>query len=150
MPIVKKLLEENMDKIILPLDYTITNMLSKTEHGDIETTEDENIPDGWMGVDIGPKTIEKFISRLNGAGCILWNGPFGVIEMPEFAVGTTAVAYTIADSPAITIAGGGETGEIIDHLNIAHELDYVSTAGGACLELLEGKELPGLAVLTDR
>jgi phosphoglycerate kinase len=150
VPIVKKLLEENINKIVLPLDYTITNMLSKTEHGDIKTTVDENIPDGWMGVDIGPKTIEKFIMRLNGAGCIFWNGPFGVIEMPEFAVGTSRMAYAISDSPAITVAGGGETDESIDHLKIAHKFDYVSTAGGACLEFLEGKQLPGIVVLTDR
>jgi len=150
VPIVKKLLKENMDKIVLPLDYKITDMLSKTECGDIKTTVDENIPDGWMGVDIGPKTIEKFINRLDGAGCILWNGPFGVIEIPEFAVGTTKMAYAISDSSAITVAGGGETDELIDHLKIAHKFDHVSIAGGACLEFLERKELPGLAVLTDR
>lgn len=150
VPIVKKLLEKDRDKIVLPLDYTITNMLSKTEHGDIKTTEDENIPDGWMGVDIGPKTIDEFIKRLNGAACILWNGPLGVIEMPEFAVGTTRIAYAIADSSAITVAGGGETDESIDHLKIAHKFNHVSTGGGACLELLEGKELPGLAILTDK
>lgn len=151
VPIVKKLLEEYMDKIVLPLDYTITDMFSKTlEYGDVKTTVDENIPDGWMGVDIGPKTIDKFINRLDGAGCILWNGPFGVIEIPAFAVGTTRMAYAISDSSAITIAGGGETDESIDHLNIAHKFNHVSTAGGACLEFLEGKELPGLAVLTDR
>jgi len=150
VPIVKKLLKENMDKIVFPLDYKITDMLSKTECGDIKTTVDENIPDGWMGVDIGPKTIEKFINRLDGAGCILWNGPFGVIEIPEFAVGTTKMAYAISDSSAITVAGGGETDESIDHLKIAHKFDHVSIAGGACLEFLEGKELPGLAVLTDR
>ncbi len=150
VPIVKKLLEENGEKIVLPLDYTITNMLSKTEHGDIQTTMDENIPDGWMGVDIGPKTIEHFIKKLDGAGCILWNGPFGVIEMPEFAVGTTKMAYAISDSSAITIAGGGETDQSIDRLEIAHKFNHVSTAGGACLEFLEGKELPGLAALTDR
>jgi len=150
VPIIKKLLKENMDKIVLPLDYKITDMLSKTECGDIKTTVDENIPDGWMGVDIGPKTIEKFINRLDGAGCILWNGPFGVIEIPEFAVGTTKMAYAISDSSAITVAGGGETDESIDHLKIAHKFDHVSIAGGACLEFLEGKELPGLAVLTDR
>jgi len=150
VPIVKKLLKENMDKIVLPLDYKITDMLSKTECGDIKTTVDENIPDGWMGVDIGPKTIEKFINRLDGAGCILWNGPFGVIEIPEFAVGTTKMAYAISDSSAITVAGGGETDESIDHLKIAHKFDHVSIAGGTCLEFLEGKELPGLAVLTDR
>jgi len=150
VPIVKKLLKENMDKIVLPLDYKITDMLSKTECGDIKTTVDENIPDGWMGVDIGPKTIEKFINRLDGAGCILWNGPFGVIEIPEFAVGTTKMAYAISDSSAITVAGGGETDESIDHLKIAHKFDHVSIAGGACLEFLERKELPGLAVLTDR
>ncbi|PJB30394.1 phosphoglycerate kinase [Candidatus Desantisbacteria bacterium CG_4_9_14_3_um_filter_40_11] len=150
VPIVKKLLKENMDKIVLPLDYKITDMLSKTECGDIKTTVDENIPDGWMGVDIGPKTIEKFINRLDGAGCILWNGPFGVIEIPEFAVGTTKMAYAISDSSAITVAGGGETDVLIDHLKIAHKFDHVSIAGGACLEFLERKELPGLAVLTDR
>jgi len=150
VPIVKKLLKENMDKIVFPLDYKITDMLSKTECGDIKTTVDENIPDGWMGVDIGPKTIEKFINRLDGAGCILWNGPFGVIEIPEFAVGTTKMAYAISDSSAITVAGGGETDESIDHLKIAHKFDHVSIAGGACLEFLERKELPGLAVLTDR
>ncbi|MFH1961390.1 MAG: phosphoglycerate kinase [bacterium] len=152
VPVVKKLLEENMDKIVLSMDYTITNMLSVSDrkYGNIQTTVDENIPDGWMGVDIGPKTIEEFTKLLNGAGCILWNGPFGVIEIPEFAVGTNRMACAIADSPAITIAGGGETDEAIDHLNIAHKFNHVSTAGGACLEFLGGKEMPGLIVLTNK
>lgn len=150
VPVVKKLLSNNMDKIVLPLDYTITNKLSGIEHGDIKTTVDENIPDGWMGVDIGPKTIEEFIKRLDGAASIIWNGPIGVSEIPEFAVGTTKIACVIADSPAATVAGGGETNEVIEHLGIAHKFNHVSTAGGACLDLLEGKELPGLVVLTDR
>ncbi|MDI6780885.1 MAG: phosphoglycerate kinase [bacterium] len=150
VPIIKKLLEENMGKIVLPLDYKITDMFSKTEYGNVQTTVDENIPDGWMGLDIGPKTIEKFIMKLDGAGCILWNGPFGVIEIPEFAVGTTKMAYAISDSAAVTIAGGGETAESINSLEIAHKFNHISTGGGACLEFLEGRELPGLAVLTDK
>ncbi len=150
VPVVKELLKENMDKIVLPLDYKITDMFSKTEYGNVQTTVDENIPDGWMGLDIGPKTIEEFIKRLDGAGCILWNGPFGVIEIPEFAVGTTKMAYAISELSAITIAGGGETAESIDRLEIAHKFNHISTGGGACLEFLEGKDLPGLVVLTDR
>ncbi|MFH1897331.1 MAG: phosphoglycerate kinase [Candidatus Desantisbacteria bacterium] len=148
--IVKKLLEDNIDKIVLPLDYKITNKFSGIEYGDVKITEDENIPDGWMGLDIGPKTIEEFIKRLDGAASIVWNGPLGVIEIPEFAIGTTMIARAIANSTAATVAGGGETNEIIERLGIAHKFSHVSTAGGACLEMIEGKELPGLTALTDR
>jgi phosphoglycerate kinase len=148
--VIKDILQNNKDKIILPVDYKITNKLEGVIYGDVKVTQDENIPDGWQGVDVGPKSIDRFITYLKEAKCIFWNGPFGVIEIPEFSEGTHKLAYAIANSEAITIAGGGETDEVIDELNLAEKFNHVSTGGGACLELLQGKTLPGFAVLTDK
>ena len=110
----------------------------------------DSIPDGWMGLDIGPVTSELFAKSLEGAGTIIWNGPMGVSEMPNFANGTIAVAEAIAKSGAISIIGGGDSAAAITKLGFADMMSHISTGGGASLEFLEGKELPGIACIDEK
>jgi phosphoglycerate kinase len=110
----------------------------------------DSIPDGWMGLDIGPVTSELFAKSLQGAGTIIWNGPMGVSEMPNFANGTIEVAKAIADSGAISIIGGGDSAAAITKLGFADKMSHISTGGGASLEFLEGKELPGIACIDEK
>jgi len=107
------------------------------------------IPAGWAGVDIGPKTGALFANVIAQAGTILWNGPMGVFEIPEFADGTRAVAEAMAQSKAVTVVGGGDTSAAVEELGLADRMTHLSTGGGASLEFLEGRELPGIAVLQD-
>jgi len=107
------------------------------------------IPDGWEGLDIGPKTIKKFEEIIKTAGTVIWNGPVGVFEMDKFAGGTNAIAKALAASPAITIIGGGDSAAAIKKVGLEDKMDHISTGGGASLELLEGKVLPGIAALLD-
>ena len=108
------------------------------------------IPDGWMGLDIGPITQELFAKTLIGAGTVVWNGPMGVSEWDHFASGTVAVAQAVADSGAISIIGGGDSAAAVEKLGFADKMTHISTGGGASLEFLEGKELPGIACLTEK
>ena len=108
------------------------------------------IPDGWMGLDIGPTTQELFAKTLIGAGTVVWNGPMGVSEWDHFANGTIAVAKAVADSSAISIIGGGDSAAAIEKLGFADKMTHISTGGGASLEFLEGKDLPGIACLNDK
>jgi len=108
------------------------------------------IPDGWMGLDVGPKTVETYTARIAGARTVIWNGPMGVFEWDAFAEGTLAVARACVESPALSIVGGGDSAAAARKSGLASGFDHISTGGGASLELLEGKELPGLAVLSDR
>jgi phosphoglycerate kinase len=110
----------------------------------------EDIPDGWMGMDIGPRAREKFADAIKGAGTVIWNGPMGVFEFPKFAEGTNAVAHAVADSGAISIIGGGDSVAAVTKLGYADKMSHISTGGGASLEFLEGKELPGIACLNDK
>jgi phosphoglycerate kinase len=105
------------------------------------------VPDGWLGLDIGPETRRRFAQRIGEARTLFWNGPMGVFEWPRFAEGTKAVAEAIAASPAYSVVGGGDSARAVDELGLADRVSWVSTGGGAALELLEGKELPGLAVI---
>ena len=110
----------------------------------------DDIPDGWMGLDIGPKTEKLFADAIDGAGTVIWNGPMGVSEWDNFASGTIAVAKAIADSGAISIIGGGDSVAAVTKLGFADKMSHISTGGGASLEFLEGKELPGIAALQDK
>jgi phosphoglycerate kinase len=107
------------------------------------------LPDGWLGLDIGPETREHFAAELAGAGTIFWNGPMGVFEWERFAEGTNAVAQAVAASPAFSVVGGGDSVRAVNELGLADEISWVSTGGGAALELLEGKELPGVAAIPE-
>ena len=134
-------------KLLLPLD----NVAGKEFKSDTESAVFESgIPEGWMGLDIGPKTIELFSSTIKTAKTVVWNGPMGVFEMEKFAVGTKAVAEALANSQAISIVGGGDSAAAVEQMGFADKITHISTGGGASLEFLEGKELPGIAVLNDK
>ena len=134
-------------ELLLPLDNVAANAFSN----DAETViaKSGEIPDGYMGLDIGPLTREKFIEKIAEAGTVLWNGPVGVFEFPNFAEGTKAVAYAVADSDAVCIVGGGDSAAAVRKFGLQDKMSHISTGGGASLELLEGKVLPGVACLLD-
>jgi len=144
--------KKNNVKIVLPVDYvTADNFAKDAKTG--SATDEEGIPDGWMGLDCGPKSIELFKSTINEAKTILWNGPPGVFEFDAFAKGTKATldaAVAAAQSGKIVIIGGGDTATVAAKYGVEDKLSHVSTGGGASLELLEGKELPGVTALSSK
>ena len=135
-------------KFLLPLD----NKLGREYAPDTESmiVDSEAIPEGWMGLDVGPKTQALFAEVLANAGTVIWNGPMGVSEWDNFAAGTEAVAKAVAESDAISIIGGGDSAAAVEKLGFADKMTHVSTGGGASLEFLEGKTLPGIACLLDK
>lgn len=135
-------------KFLIPID----NRCGKEYKEDTEVLvcKSDDIPDGWMGLDIGPKTEKLFADAIDGAGTVIWNGPMGVSEWDNFASGTIAVAKAIADSGAISIIGGGDSVAAVTKLGFADQMSHISTGGGASLEFLEGKELPGITALQDK
>lgn len=135
-------------KFLLPVDNHIGDKFAEDCNDDI--VNGGGIPDGWMGMDIGPQTQKLFADAVKGAATIIWNGPMGVFEMDKFAVGTNAIAEAVAESGAITIIGGGDSVAAVTKLGYADKMSHISTGGGASLEFLEGLELPGIAALNDK
>lgn len=140
--------EKNGVKFLLPVD----NVVGREYKPDTEykTVPSDDICDGWMGLDIGPKTIERFSAAIKDAGTVVWNGPMGVSEWEHFAAGTIGVAKAVADSGAISIIGGGDSAAAVEKLGFADKMTHISTGGGASLEFLEGLELPGIACLNEK
>lgn len=135
-------------KFLIPIDNRVgLEYKADTEH---KVVDSDDIPDGWMGLDIGPKTEKLFADAIKGAGTVIWNGPMGVSEWENFASGTIAVATAIAESGAISIVGGGDSAAAVQKLGFADKMSHISTGGGASLEFLEGKELPGVVALNDK
>ena len=135
-------------KLLLPVDTMAANEFSADAKPVLCDTM--AIPDDMMGMDIGPKTIQEYTQAVKGAGTVIWNGPMGVFEFPAFAEGTRAVAKALAETDAITIIGGGDSAAAVAQLGYADKMTHISTGGGASLEFLEGKELPGVACLLDK
>ena len=113
------------------------------------TEDGTEVPDGWMGLDVGPETAKAYADEIADAGTVFWNGPMGAFELEPFADGTRVVAEAVADAPGTTVVGGGDSGAAIVEFGLADRVDHLSTGGGASLELLEGKELPGVEALDD-
>jgi len=134
-------------KFLLPGDHVCAAEFSADAEA---VTVEGNIPENMMGMDIGPKTVEEFAAAAAGAGTVVWNGPMGVFEFDKFATGTKAMAKALAESGAITIVGGGDSAAAVEKLGFADKITHISTGGGASLEFLEGKELPGVACLLDK
>ncbi len=144
----KSLLAKWSEKLVLPLDAMIADRFAADAESQIVDTD--KIPAGWRMLDVGPKTIALYQSALKGAKLIVWNGPVGVFEMPKFAEGTFALARMLAESNAVTVIGGGDSASAVKKAGVASKMAHVSTGGGASLEFLEGKELPGVAALNDK
>jgi phosphoglycerate kinase len=143
----KSIMGKSGDKLILPVDAVIADKFDAEANTQI--VDVDKIPSGWRMLDVGPKTLELYKQALNGAKLIVWNGPVGVFEMPKFAEGTFALAKLLADSGATTVIGGGDSASAVKKAGVAKQMTHVSTGGGASLEFLEGKELPGVAALMD-
>ena len=143
----KKMLDKAQGKLLLPVDTVVAKEFDNDAE---QMVVEDNIPDGWMGLDIGPKTIEKYSEVLKGAKTVVWNGPMGVFEMPNFAKGTNAIAAVLADIDATTIIGGGDSVAAVNQAGLGEKMSHVSTGGGASMEFLEGKVLPGIAALNDK
>ncbi|MHC1720295.1 MAG: phosphoglycerate kinase [Clostridiaceae bacterium] len=135
-------------KLLLPADYVIADKFDAS--AEAITTKDENIPEGYMGMDIGPKTIELFSEEVKKSKTVIWNGPVGVFEFEKFAVGTKAMAKALSEADAVTIIGGGDSAAAVNLLGYGDKMTHISTGGGASLEFLEGTELPGIAALNDK
>lgn len=143
----RQLLAENPDKLVLPLDTVVS--VDLTENSVTEVVEVNAIPADKLGADCGPKSVELFQSIIASAGTVLWNGPVGVFEMTPFMNGTKKVAEALAASNGLTIVGGGDSAAAVEKFGVADKMKHVSTGGGASLEFLEGKVLPGIAALQD-
>ncbi len=144
--------DEKGVKILLPVDCNIADHFPDPIDGEIEvkTVDADKIPDDYEGLDIGPKTAEIFANEVKNAKTVVWNGPMGVFENPTLAQGTIAVAKSLAETDAVTIIGGGDSAAAVNTLGFGDKMTHISTGGGASLEFLEGKELPGIAALNDK
>ena len=151
LDLAREMLKKAADKgvkFLLPIDNVIGKEYD--ENTEFSTVDSDSIPDGWMGLDIGPKTQELFSKKIANSGTVVWNGPMGVSEWKNFANGTESVAKAVAESGAISIIGGGDSAAAVEKLGYADKMTHISTGGGASLEFLEGKELPGIAALNDK
>ena len=135
-------------KLLLPVDTVIADAYAPDAHSRVVKAGE--IPAGWQGLDIGPETVKLYCDAVAGAGTVIWNGPMGVFEFPAFAAGTKAVAEALSKTDAITIIGGGDSAAAVEQLGYADKMTHISTGGGASLEFMEGKELPGVACLLDK
>lgn len=135
-------------KFYIPVDNRIADKFA--EDAAYKDIDSDSIPDGWMGMDIGPKSVELFCNAVKDAKTVIWNGPMGVFEFPNFANGTLAVAKAVADSDAISVIGGGDSVAAVTKLGFADKMSHISTGGGASLEYMEGKVLPGIDCLNDK
>jgi phosphoglycerate kinase len=144
----KRLMDEAGGRIVLPVDVVVAGELK--EDAETETVEMDRIPQGKMGLDIGPKTVEEFRGYIMEAKIIFWNGPMGVFEIEAFAKGTEGVSRALAESEAKSVVGGGDSVAAVRKLGLEDEMGFISTGGGASLEYVEGKELPGVAVLPEK
>ncbi|MCI9118633.1 MAG: phosphoglycerate kinase [Flavonifractor sp.] len=134
-------------KLLLPVDTVAANAFAADAQSQVVKTSE--IPDGWQGLDIGPESVALYCDAVKDAGTVIWNGPMGVFEFPAFAKGTEAVAEALSQTSAITIIGGGDSAAAVQQLGYAEKMTHISTGGGASLEFMEGKELPGVACLLD-
>lgn len=149
LDVAKALLEKSNGKLILPVDSKEANAFA--DYSEVKDTEGEAVDPGFLGLDIGPKSIAEFDKALTGAKTVVWNGPMGVFENPDFQAGTIGVMDAIVKQPGVkSIIGGGDSAAAAINLGRADKFSWISTGGGASMELLEGKELPGLAALTDK
>jgi phosphoglycerate kinase len=144
----KRLMEQAGDRLVLPVDVVVADAME--EGAEAETVASGSIPSGKMGLDIGPETIALFEGHILGASTIFWNGPMGVFEIDTFAKGTEGVARAVAESGATSVVGGGDSVAAVNELGLEDRMSHISTGGGASLEYVEGKELPGIAVLPDK
>ncbi len=144
----RELISVGAQRIRLPVDLVIADAFDAgANHKVIQTGP---VPDGWRILDIGPETVQAYSKALKGAGTVVWNGPMGVFEFPEFAKGTFAIARAVAESGAISVVGGGESVAAVQQSGVADKITHISTGGGASLEMLEGLTLPGVAALQDK
>ena len=144
--------EEKGVKILLPIDCVVAKAFPDPIDAeiDVEVVPADAMPEGYMGLDIGPATAELFANEVKSAKTVVWNGPMGVFENPVLAKGTIAVAKALAETDAITIIGGGDSAAAVNTLGFGDKMSHISTGGGASLEFLEGKELPGIAAMNDK
>lgn len=140
--------EEKGVKLLLPIDTVVAKEFKNDT--EFKTVDEDSIPEGMMGLDIGEKSIELFSKEISNAKTVIWNGPMGVFEMSNFAKGTNAIAMALADSDAITIIGGGDSAAAVEQTGLNERMTHISTGGGASLEFFEGKELPGIAAIEDK
>ena len=146
--LAKEYLEKANGKLILPVDHVCADAFA--EDANTVVADNENIPADYMGLDIGPKSVALYKEALAGAKTVVWNGPMGVFENPILAKGTIAVAQALADTDATTIIGGGDSAAAVNQLGFADKMTHISTGGGASLEFLEGKDLPGVVAANDK
>ena len=147
----KEMVQKAQDKgvkLLLPVDTVCADQFAPDAK--TQVVKSGEIPDGWQGLDIGPETVKLYCQAVAGAGTVIWNGPMGVFEFSAFAVGTQAVAEALSKTNAVTIIGGGDSAAAVQQLGYADKMTHISTGGGASLEFMEGKELPGVACLLDR